>query len=83
MRLDGSPTHLYHRDHYGATYDHHNFAALFDKEIQNWNPDTWAKVFSDAGAKYVVLPNKHHDGFTLRPPRPIQAVLWSGITPMR
>jgi alpha-L-fucosidase len=67
MRLDGSPTQAYHREHYGANYDYYNFAAVFDKEIQKWNPDTWAKVFRDAGAKYVVLTTKHHDGFTLWP----------------
>ena len=57
----------YHREHYGASYDYYNFAPVFDKEIQKWNPDTWAKVFHDAGAKYVVLTTKHHDGFTLWP----------------
>jgi alpha-L-fucosidase len=67
MRLDGSPTQQYHKEHYGANYDYYNFAAEFDKDIQKWNPDTWAKVFSDAGAKYVVLTTKHHDGFTLWP----------------
>ena len=67
MRLDGSPTQAYHREHYGANYDYYNFAAVFDQEIQKWNPDAWAKVFRDAGAKYVVLTTKHHDGFTLWP----------------
>jgi len=32
-----------------------------------WNPDSWAKVFHNAGAKYVMLTTKHHDGFTLWP----------------
>lgn len=67
MRLDGSPTQAYHREHYGANYDYYNFAEAFDKDIQKWNPDTWAKIFRDAGAKYVVLTTKHHDGFTLWP----------------
>jgi alpha-L-fucosidase len=67
MRLEGSPTQSYHRDHYGANYDYYNFAPIFNKEIEKWNPDAWAKVFSDAGAKYVVLTTKHHDGFTLWP----------------
>jgi alpha-L-fucosidase len=67
MRLDGSPTQAYHREHYGADYDYYNFAPVFNKEIQKWNPDTWAKIFHDAGAKYVVLTTKHHDGFTLWP----------------
>jgi alpha-L-fucosidase len=67
MRLEGSPTQAYHREHYGANYDYYNFAAIFDKDIQKWNPESWAKIFHDAGAKYVVLTTKHHDGFTLWP----------------
>ena len=67
MRIEGSPTQAYHRDHYGANYDYYNFASVFDREIQKWNPDAWAKVFRNAGAKYVVLTTKHHDGFTLWP----------------
>jgi len=67
MRLDGAPTQAYHREHYGADYDYYNFAPDFDREIQKWNPGAWAKIFHDAGAKYVVLTTKHHDGFTLWP----------------
>ena len=67
MRLEGSPTQKYHREHYGADYDYYNFAPVFNREIQKWNPDAWAKVFRAAGAKYVVLTTKHHDGFTLWP----------------
>jgi len=67
MRLEGSPTQAYHREHYGADYDYYNFAPIFDKEIQKWNPQAWAKLFRDAGAQYVVLTSKHHDGFTLWP----------------
>ena len=67
MRLDGAPTKAYHREHYGADYDYYNFAPIFDREIQKWNPDSWAKIFQDTGARYVVLTSKHHDGFTLWP----------------
>jgi alpha-L-fucosidase len=67
MRLDGSPTQAYHREHYGANYDYYNLAPIFDKEIQKWNPETWADVFREAAARYVVLTTKHHDGFTLWP----------------
>lgn len=67
MRLEGSPTHAYHRQHYGAGYDYYNFAAVFNREIKQWDPDAWARIFHDAGARYVVLTSKHHDGFTLWP----------------
>lgn len=30
-----------------------------------WNPDEWAQLFKDAGARYVVLVTKHHDGYCL------------------
>ena len=37
------------------------------KGIKEWNPSTWANLFKKAGARYVVLTSKHHDGFTLWP----------------
>lgn len=30
-----------------------------------WNPAEWARMFREAGAKYVVLVTKHHDGYSL------------------
>ena len=35
-------------------------AELFD-------PDLWASLFAESGARYVVLTSKHHDGFCLWP----------------
>ena len=67
LRLKGSPTDEYHREHYGADYDYYNFAGVFDKEMQKWKPEEWARVFKMAGARYVVLTSKHHEGFTLWP----------------
>ncbi|MDF7809286.1 alpha-L-fucosidase [Pontiellaceae bacterium B12219] len=29
----------------------------------NWNPDEWAELFEEVGAKYVVLTAEHHDGW--------------------
>jgi alpha-L-fucosidase len=67
MRLDGSPTQEYHKEHYGANYNYYNFAEAFDNDIQKWKPEEWAQVFKIAGARYVVLTSKHHEGFTLWP----------------
>ena len=30
-----------------------------------WDPQEWARMFREAGAKYVVLVTKHHDGYCL------------------
>ena len=30
-----------------------------------WSPQEWARMFREAGAKYVVLVTKHHDGYSL------------------
>jgi alpha-L-fucosidase len=67
MRIPGSPTQAYHREHYGANFSYYEFASTFNRESKKWNPDDWAKTFRDAGARYVVLTTKHHEGFTLWP----------------
>lgn len=67
MRVPGSPTEAYHREHFGADFDYYSFAATFNRESKKWNPDGWATTFREAGAKYVVLTSKHHEGFTLWP----------------
>lgn len=30
-----------------------------------FNPDEWVRVIQDAGAKYMVITSKHHDGFSI------------------
>ena len=32
-----------------------------------YNPDDWAKLFKESGARYAVLTSKHHDGVALWP----------------
>jgi alpha-L-fucosidase len=67
VRIPGSPTEVYDREHYGPHHDYYSFAADFNRESRKWKPDEWATVFREAGAKYVVLTSKHHEGFTLWP----------------
>ncbi len=53
----------HHKQAWGENFNYQNFAALWKAE--NFNPDQWADLFKKAGAKYVVLTSKHHEGFTL------------------
>ncbi|VGO19222.1 alpha-L-fucosidase [Pontiella sulfatireligans] len=32
---------------------------------KNYDPEAWAKLFKEAGARYAVLTTKHHDGMAL------------------
>ena len=41
----------------------------FRSGLSAWSADTWAALFQRAGARYVVLVTKHHDGFLLWPSR--------------
>ncbi len=50
---------------YGQNFTYKDFAPLFKAEL--FNPEEWATLFKRAGAKYVVLVSKHHDGYTLWP----------------
>ncbi len=49
----------------GAPYE--DFRTPFNKGLEQWDPKAWARLFKQAGAKYVVLVTKHHDGYSLWP----------------
>jgi alpha-L-fucosidase len=54
----------FHQANFGnRTY--YDLADDFHAEL--FNPDEWARLFEKAGARYVVLTSKHHDGFCLWP----------------
>ncbi|HVT95846.1 MAG TPA: alpha-L-fucosidase [Bryobacteraceae bacterium] len=67
LRITGSPTYQHHRATYGKDFDYYRFAKTFDDETRRWQPEQWATLFRDAGARYAVLTTKHHDGFRLWP----------------
>ena len=55
----------FHDRVYGEGTKYPDFAPQFKAEM--YDPAAWADVFERAGAKYVVLTSKHHDGFCLWP----------------
>ena len=55
----------FHERVYGKDYEYRNFAKNFKAEL--FDPDFWAETFKNAGAKYVVLTSKHHEGYCLWP----------------
>jgi alpha-L-fucosidase len=66
IRTPGTPSADFHAAHYGdAPYE--AFKQPFLDGLKHWDPDEWAERFRDAGARYVVLVTKHHDGFCLWP----------------
>ncbi len=69
LRISGSPVQQHHQQTYGAQVPYEDFAAEFNRQTAAWEPEAWAELFERAGARYVVMVTKHHDGFTLWPSR--------------
>lgn len=65
LRLKDSSTHRYHTKTFGADFRYAQFAVDFNEQIKKWKPEAWADLFAGAGARYVVLVSKHHDGFLM------------------
>ena len=58
-------TRAFHDRVYGKDFKYPDFAPQFRAEL--FDANQWAGILEDAGAKYVVLVSKHHDGFALWP----------------
>ncbi len=67
IRIPDSPAAEYHASTYGNRFRYTDFAQSFNSSAESWKPEEWGDLFRAAGAKYVVLVTKHHDGFTLWP----------------
>ena len=67
LRIPESPTQEYHRENFGEDFSYDDFVPFFNNELKKWNPEEMGELFRKAGAKYVVLVTKHHDGFLLWP----------------
>jgi alpha-L-fucosidase len=68
IKFPASPAAKHHREVYGNR-PYAEFQAPFEQGLAQWRPDLWAERFAAAGARYVVLVTKHHDGYCLWPSR--------------
>ena len=66
LKLPGSAVQKHHQETYGDR-SYESFAEDFRQGLEQWSSREWARAFRDAGARYVVLVTKHHDGFCLWP----------------
>jgi alpha-L-fucosidase len=65
MYHPGSEAFKHHVATYGpqTQFGYKDFIPQFKAE--HYDPQAWAKLFKDAGAKYVVPVFEHHDGFAM------------------
>ncbi len=65
LMLGDSLRTSYMKTHFGEDFEYKDFAPLFKTRL--FYPDEWADIFKRAGARYVVMVSKHHDGYALWP----------------
>jgi alpha-L-fucosidase len=65
MYREGSDENKHHQTTYGALdkFGYKDFVPMFKAE--HFDPAAWARLFKEAGAKYVVPVAEHHDGFAM------------------
>ena len=65
MYRQGSPENKHQVATYGplTSFGYKDFIPMFKAE--HFDPQSWARLFKDSGAKYVVPVFEHHDGFQM------------------
>ncbi|HVU68549.1 MAG TPA: alpha-L-fucosidase [Ktedonobacteraceae bacterium] len=65
MYIQDSVAFKHHVETYGpqTTFGYKDFIPMFTAE--KFDPDAWAALFRQAGARYVVPVAEHHDGFAM------------------
>lgn len=65
MYLQGTEEYKHHLKTYGpqSKFGYKDFIPMFRGE--NFDPERWAQLFKQAGARYVVPVAEHHDGFAM------------------
>ncbi len=67
LKIDGSPTQKHHYATYGKNFHYLDFLPKFNEASEQWDPGRMAGQLADAGARYVILVSKFHDGVPLWP----------------
>ena len=61
---DAEHYYPYMKERWGANPPDFGYKDIIPEfKAENWNPEEWAKLFAEVGAKYVVLTAEHHDGW--------------------
>jgi alpha-L-fucosidase len=66
LRIPESPTARHHAETHGAR-PYESFRDDFERAAAAFDAEAWAALFAEAGASYVVMVTKHHDGYCLWP----------------
>jgi alpha-L-fucosidase len=75
LQMNDSVRTSFLKNNFGDDFTYRDFAPLFKAEL--FNPNDWADLFQKAGAKYVVMVAKHHDGYCLWPSK--EAAGWNSV----
>jgi alpha-L-fucosidase len=65
MYMEGHDIYKHHTEEYGPPWEfgYKDFLPHFTAD--KFDPDQWASLFRQAGARYVVPVGEHHDGFAM------------------
>ena len=65
VHFEGSPEWNYHTKTFGplTEFGYHNLVPLFKAE--HFDPNAWADLFQQSGARFAGMVAEHHDGFSM------------------
>lgn len=73
--------HDFHVKTYGEDFAFKDFAPMFQAEL--WDPNAWADLLAEAGAKYIVFTTKHHSGYTMWPSKEAEQTYGKNYNPVK